>query len=35
VERNPAGAGLMRVKVGDRRLSLALDAAGKLLVGEA
>jgi DtxR family Mn-dependent transcriptional regulator len=35
VERNPAGAGLMRVKVGDRRLSLALDAAGKLLVGDA
>jgi DtxR family Mn-dependent transcriptional regulator len=35
VERNPAGAGLMRVRVGDRRLSLALDAAGKLLVGEA
>jgi DtxR family Mn-dependent transcriptional regulator len=35
VERNPDGAGLMRVVVGDRRLALALDAAGKLLVVEA
>jgi hypothetical protein len=35
VERNPDGAGLMRIRVGDRRLSLAIDAAGKLLVGEA
>ncbi|MFM9059845.1 MAG: metal-dependent transcriptional regulator [Planctomycetaceae bacterium] len=35
VERNPAGAGLMRVKLGDRRVSLALDAAGKLVVAEA
>ncbi len=32
VEVNPDGAGLMRVTVGDRRLSLAIDAAGKLLV---
>jgi DtxR family Mn-dependent transcriptional regulator len=35
VERNPDGAGLMRICVGDRRLSLAIDAAGKLLVGDA
>ncbi len=32
VERNPDGAGLMLIRVGDRRLSLAIDAAGKLLV---
>lgn len=35
VERNPDGAGLMRIRVGERRLSLAIDAAGKLLVGDA
>jgi DtxR family Mn-dependent transcriptional regulator len=35
VEVNPDGAGLMRVNVGDRRLSLAIDAAGKLLVVDA
>jgi DtxR family Mn-dependent transcriptional regulator len=35
VERNPDGAGVMRVLVGDRRLSLAIDAAGKLLVVDA
>ncbi len=35
VERNPDGAGLMRIRVGDRGLSLALDAAGKLVVAEA
>ena len=35
VEKNPDGAGLMRVTVGDRRLSLAIDAAGKLLVVDA
>lgn len=32
VERNPDGAGLMRVRVGERTLALALDAAEKLLV---
>ena len=33
VERNPDGAGLMRVRLGDgRSLALALDTAGKLLV---
>ncbi len=32
VERNPDGAGLMLIRVGDLRLSLAIDAAGKLLV---
>jgi len=32
VEKNPDGAGLMRIRVGERRLSLALDAAGQLLV---
>lgn len=35
VEKNPDGAGLMRIRVGDRALSLALDAAGALLVIEA
>jgi len=35
VEKNPDGAGLMRIRVGDRGLSLALDAAGKLVVAEA
>lgn len=35
VEKNPDGAGLMRIRVGDRELSLALDAAGKLVVAEA
>lgn len=35
VERNPDGAGLMRVRVAGRPLSLALDAAGKLAVAEA
>lgn len=32
VERNPDGAGLMLIRVGDQKLSLAIDAAGKLLV---
>ena len=32
VERNPDGAGLMRIRVSRRPISLALDAAGKLLV---
>ena len=35
VERNPDGAGLMRVRVEGRGLALALDAAGKLVVAEA
>lgn len=35
VERNPDGAGLMRVRVAGRPLALALDAAGKLAVAEA
>ena len=34
VERNPDGAGLMRVRLGDHLLSLALEAATKLLVTE-
>ena len=32
VERNPDGAGLMRIQVDGRGLSLSLDAAGKLVV---
>jgi DtxR family Mn-dependent transcriptional regulator len=32
VEKNPDGAGLMRIRMGERRLSLALDAASSLLV---
>jgi DtxR family Mn-dependent transcriptional regulator len=32
VERNPDGAGLMRIRLGDRGLSLAIEAAGKLAV---
>jgi DtxR family Mn-dependent transcriptional regulator len=35
VERNPDGAGLMRVRVSKRVLSLAIEAAGKLVVAEA
>jgi len=35
VERNPDGAGLMRVRVEGRPFSLALDAAGKLVVTDA
>ena len=35
VERNPDGAGLMRIRVDDRKLALAIDAAGKLVVSEA
>ncbi len=35
VEANPAGAGLMRIRLGDRSLSLSLDAAGRLLVADA
>jgi DtxR family Mn-dependent transcriptional regulator len=35
VERNPAGAGLMRIRVNQRVVSLALEAAGKLLVADA
>ena len=34
VEKNPDGAGLMRIRVGDQVLSLALEAAAKLLVTE-
>jgi DtxR family Mn-dependent transcriptional regulator len=34
VEKNPAGAGLMRVRLDGRPLSLSLEAAGKLLVAE-
>jgi len=32
VERNPDGAGLMRIRLGERGLSLAIEAAGKLTV---
>lgn len=32
VVKNPDGAGLMRIRLGDRRLSLAIDAAEKLAV---
>lgn len=32
VERNPDGAGLMRIRLGGRSLALALEAAEKLLV---
>jgi DtxR family Mn-dependent transcriptional regulator len=35
VERNPDGAGLMRISLGDRSLSLAIDAATRLMVSEA
>ena len=35
VERNPDGAGLMRIRLGDRGLALALEAADKLVVTEA
>ncbi|MDA0254164.1 MAG: metal-dependent transcriptional regulator [Planctomycetota bacterium] len=35
VEQSPDGAGLMHIRVADRKLSLALDAAGKLVVTEA
>jgi DtxR family Mn-dependent transcriptional regulator len=35
VERNPDGAGLMRIRVEGRELALSLDAAGRLLVAEA
>lgn len=34
VEKNPDGAGLMRIRLGDQVLSLALEAAAKLLVTE-
>ncbi len=34
VESNPDGAGLMRIRIGDRSLSIAIDAAGKLMVAE-
>ncbi len=34
VERNPDGAGLMRIRLGDRGMSLAIDAAGKLIVAD-
>ena len=34
VERNPDGAGLMRVRVSKRVLSLAIEAASKLVVAE-
>jgi DtxR family Mn-dependent transcriptional regulator len=35
VERNPDGAGLMRIRIGERGLSLAIEAADKLAVVEA
>jgi hypothetical protein len=35
VERNPDGAGLMRISLGDRTLSLAIEAATQLAVTEA
>ena len=39
VEKNPDGAGLMRISVNDKTnekaMSLSLEAAGKLLVGDA
>jgi len=35
VERNPDGAGLMRIRVSRRPISLSLDTAGKLLVVDA
>jgi DtxR family Mn-dependent transcriptional regulator len=34
VERNPDGAGLMRIRVDGRDLAVSLDAAGKLMVTE-
>jgi DtxR family Mn-dependent transcriptional regulator len=34
VEKNPDGAGLMRIRIQDRVMSLALEAAAKLLVTE-
>jgi DtxR family Mn-dependent transcriptional regulator len=34
VERNPDGAGLMRIRVGRDSLALAIDAAGKIMVTE-
>jgi DtxR family Mn-dependent transcriptional regulator len=35
VEKNPDGAGLMRIRLGGQVLSLAIEAAAKLLVTEA
>jgi DtxR family Mn-dependent transcriptional regulator len=35
VDANPAGAGQMRIVLDDRPVSLALDAAGRLLVADA
>ena len=35
VERNPDGAGLMRIRLGRQSLALALDAAGKIVVTDA
>ncbi len=35
VERNPDGAGLMRIRLGENGLSLSLEAAEKLVVAEA
>ena len=35
VERNPDGAGLMRIRLGDRGFALAIDAAEKLVVADA
>ena len=35
VERNPDGAGLMRIRLDQHSLALAIDAAGKLVVTEA
>ena len=34
VERNPDGAGLMRIRLGDRGFALAIEAADKLVVAE-
>ena len=35
VERNPDGAGLMRIRLGDHGFALAIEAADKLVVAEA
>mgnify|MGYP003346615827 FL=1 len=35
VERNPDGAGLMRIRLARKSISLALEAAGKIVVSDA
>ena len=35
VERNPEGAGLMRIRVARQSLSVALEAAGRIIVTDA